>query len=204
MMPKAKRKVLPAADLLKVQENVKEQMLEEVAKIPGWDAFTRLERTVLLCRLQTSSHSDAFRMARDIMNLEPIKESYARTWAHTNRTEGFAEALTEISVKPDEWRDKLLANASTDLLVDALANHQYLIANAASDSVRMQAVDKAYQLHGLYERSKQAAIAAVAPPPIQININLWDSYKDKDGNVQQIDRTTVDSDAIVIEETTDA
>ena len=204
MMPKAKRKVLPAADLLKVQENVKEQMLEEVAKIPGWDAFTRLERTVHLCRRPTSSHSDAFRMARDIMNLEPIKESYARTWAHTNRTEGFAEALTEISVKPDEWRDKLLANASTDLLVDALANHQYLIANAASDSVRMQAVDKAYQLHGLYERSKQAAIAAVAPPPIQININLWDSYKDKDGNVQQIDRTTVDSDAIVIEETTDA
>ena len=203
-MPKSKRKVLPAADLLKVQENVKEQMLEEVAKIPGWDAFTRLERTALLCRLQTASHSDAFRMARDIMNLEPIKESYARTWAHSNRTQGFAEALTEISAKPDEWRDKLLANASTDLLVDALANHQYLIANAASDSVRMQAVDKAYQLHGLYERSKQAAIAAVAPPPIQININLWDSYKDKDGNVQQIDRTTVDSDVIVIEETTDA
>ena len=201
-MPRPKRKVVPAEDLIEVKEKIKEQMIEEGERIPDWEKCSELERTVLLCRLQTSSHKEAVRMAREMRNMDPVKDKTLYDWPHIKkeRTEGFGEALTSVSSKPDEWRERILASASADILVDAVTNHQYLMNYAKSDTVRMQAVDKAYQLHGLYERSRQAAIAATAPPPVQININLWDSYKDKDGNVQKIARTTIEADATVVEE----
>ena len=203
-MPRPKRKVVPAADLIEIQESIqKETVLDDIAGLPGWDSFSELERTFLLCRLQTSSSKEAYRMARTLRHMEEVSDETLEKWAGDQRrhTDGFPEALKNIIEKPDEWREKALASMSTDILVEALVNHQSLINHAKSETVRMQAIDKAYQLHGLYERSRQAAIAATAPPPVQININLWDSYKDKDGNVQKIDRPVVDVEATVVEET---